>query len=422
MISHPNIARIFDYSEGGATDGTRRPYLVMELVDGPSLADLLTGGPVGTAYTLDVLAQVGAGLAAAHAVDLVHRDIKPPNLLISGDGLVKITDFGIAQAEGAAHMTRTGVLVGTGAYLAPERAAGTQAGPAADLYSLGVVAFVCLTGRRPFSGDPLSVIMAHQTQPLPPLPPEIPEPVMALVGELTAKDPGARPAGAAEVAARAERLRAEIGDIGPARPDLPPLAPAVVSTGTQPVPWGGVAVALPPGDGDLWGTTGSAAGLPPVAYASEAGESGDFPPDEQDMRPGRGSRRMGVGLATAAVVVLAGLGVWAFGGLSGQAEPVRMTGGTHPAARRTTKPARHTVSTPPVPAATSAVGSAPAAPPPTRPVSSRSVPATRPTSTHRRTLPSTPAPTRSATPPPTPTPTPTPTGTATPTPTPTGSG
>ncbi|HEY3954917.1 MAG TPA: serine/threonine-protein kinase [Streptosporangiaceae bacterium] len=427
MVSHPNIARIFDYSEGGGAggddDGSRRPYLVMELVDGPSLAALLTSGPVGTTYTLDVLAQVCAGLAAAHEADLVHRDIKPANLLISSDGLVKITDFGIAHAAGAAPMTRTGVLVGTGAYLAPERASGVQAGPAADLYSLGVVAFVCLTGQRPFTGDPLEVIAAHQTQPLPPLPPDVPEQVAALVADLTAKDPAARPPGAAEVASYVERLRAELGDIGPARPDLPPLAPAVVSTGPQPVPWHGEVTAPPADDDQSRDPTRSAAGLRPAA---QAGESGGFPPDEQGGRSGRGGRRTGAGLAVAAAVVLAALGVWAFAGGSGPAQHVRMTSRTHSAVRRNGAPGGHTVSAPPVPAATSAVGTVPAAAPTASQASSspsRSTGTRTPAPAHSLTHSPTPAPTGSSTPPPTstPTPTPTPTGTGSPTPTPTGS-
>ncbi len=419
MVTHPNIARIFDYSEGGADDadggGTRRPYLVMELVDGPSLGGLLTVGPVGVTYTLDVLMQVSAGLAAAHVADLVHRDIKPANLLISGDGLVKITDFGIAHAAGAAPMTKTGVLVGTGAYLAPERAAGTQAGPAADLYSLGVVAYECLTGYRPFNGDPLEVVMAHQTQPLPALPPEIPEPVAELVASLTAKDPGVRPASAGEVGAHAEWLRGQLGDIPSGRSDLPPLAVPIVSTGPQQI-YRPAEVATPPAGDQYWESTRSVSGLPSAELAGDDGADSDLPPD------GRHGRRLGAGLAAAAVIALATLGTWAFGGLSGQPQHMRVTGQTHAAVPHSAKPRRHTGSAPPVPAATSAVGTMPAAGPATSVAGQ--VPAAPPAQTPRASnsysKPATPTPSRTTSPPPsTSTPTPTPTGTQIPTPTPT---
>ena len=128
-------------------------------------------------------------------------------MLISRGRHVKITDFGIAHAAGSAPLTRPGVLMGTAAYLAPERAAGRPATPAADLYALGIVAYQCLSGRVPFHGDPLAVALAHQEQPLPPLPSSVPADVAALVADLTAKDTSARPASAAEVAERAECVR-----------------------------------------------------------------------------------------------------------------------------------------------------------------------------------------------------------------------
>jgi eukaryotic-like serine/threonine-protein kinase len=206
-LSHPGIARVYDYCEA---DPPYPPYLVMELVDGPSLARLLEDGPVGPAWTMSLIAQAARALAAAHAADLVHRDIKPGNLLVSCGGQVKITDFGIARKVGSAALTRPGVLMGTAAYLAPERASGASAGPAADLYALGIVAYQCLTGRLPFHGEPLAVALAHQQQPLPPLPPTLPAAVAALVTDLTAKDPAARPASADEVAERAEHVRATL--------------------------------------------------------------------------------------------------------------------------------------------------------------------------------------------------------------------
>ena len=207
LLSHPGIAMVYDYRDAASP---HPPYLVMELVDGPSLARLLDEGPVDPARTMGLIAQVAGALQAAHAAGLVHRDIKPGNVLVSQRGQVKITDFGIAHAAGSAPLTRPGMLMGTAAYLAPERAAGAPAAPAADLYALGIVAFQCLTGRLPFDGEPLAVAVAHQEQPLPPLPPSVPAGVAALVADLTAKDSMARPASAGEVAERAEHLRAAL--------------------------------------------------------------------------------------------------------------------------------------------------------------------------------------------------------------------
>jgi Protein kinase domain len=203
-VSHEGIARIYDYGEPKGLDP---PFLVMELVDGPSLADVLSSGPLDLLRAVDVVAQAAAGLHAAHLAGLVHRDIKPGNLLVSRTGRVKITDFGISHAVGSAPITRTGVLVGTPGYLAPERVGGASATCASDLYSLGVVAYECLAGAPPFSGTPLEVALAHRMGPMPPLPPAVPAEVAALVRWLTAKDPGARPASAGDVAAHAGSLR-----------------------------------------------------------------------------------------------------------------------------------------------------------------------------------------------------------------------
>jgi eukaryotic-like serine/threonine-protein kinase len=203
-VSHPGIAHVYDYGEGGP-DGS--PFLVMELVDGPSLTELLARGPLDAVQTLDVVAQAAAALAAAHAAGLVHRDVKPGNLLVTPGGTVKITDFGIAYAAGSAPLTRTGALVGTPAYLAPERVAGAPATPASDLYSLGIVAYECLAGTPPFTGTPMQIALAHQRKPVPPLRGGVPGPVATFVAELTAREPAGRPRSAADVAARARYLQ-----------------------------------------------------------------------------------------------------------------------------------------------------------------------------------------------------------------------
>ena len=215
---------------------------MLELVDGPSLAGVLTDGLLEPVKAMDVVAQAAAGLAAAHAAGLVHRDIKPANLLMGPGGIVKITDFGIAHAAGSAQLTRTGMLVGTPAYLAPERAAGDRATPASDLYSLGIVAYECLAGTPPFRGTPLEIAAAIQRQPIPPLPATVPAPVAALVAELTARDPASRPASAGQAAARAAGLRDALRDVAarmlaaraPAAPPSPAIEPPVTRADTPP--------------------------------------------------------------------------------------------------------------------------------------------------------------------------------------------
>jgi eukaryotic-like serine/threonine-protein kinase len=202
---HENIAHIYDYDE--LAEGPQ-PYLVMELVDGPSLAGVLVGGSLDAVRTMDVVAQAAAGLRAAHARGLVHRDIKPGNLLLASDGTVKITDWGISHPIDSAPSTVTGMVE----YLAPEGTAGFQCAPAGDLYALGVVAYECLAGAPPFAGEPPDVARAHREHPVPPLPGSVPAEVSALVMRLVAKDRARRPGSAAEVAQQAARLRRDLRD------------------------------------------------------------------------------------------------------------------------------------------------------------------------------------------------------------------
>jgi len=227
-LSHENVARIYDYGEPAPP---QPPFLVMELVDGPSLAGALAAGPLDPARGLDILAQAASGLHAAHLAGLVHRDIKPANLLLAPGGLVKITDFGIAQAAGAAGVTGTGQLLGTPGYLAPERVRGAPATAASDLYSLGIVAYECLAGAPPFTGPALAVALAHWERPLPPLPGDVPEDMAALVRELTAKDPADRPRSAGEVARRAGQMAAHMGAEATARSGPAYGDPAVTVAG-----------------------------------------------------------------------------------------------------------------------------------------------------------------------------------------------
>jgi eukaryotic-like serine/threonine-protein kinase len=198
-LDHPNIARVLDLGE---QDG--RPYLVMELLEGESLAARIDrDGPMATAEAARVVAAVADALEAAHRAGVVHRDVKPGNVFLTSDGTVKVLDFGIASAAGEATLT-TGDLLGTAAYLAPERVLGHQATPAADLYSLGVVLYELLAGRRPFeAGSDLELAMAHANAAPPRLDviaPSTPAFLVAACHQAMAKDPAARPGSAAAFA------------------------------------------------------------------------------------------------------------------------------------------------------------------------------------------------------------------------------
>ena len=234
-LTHRNIAALFDYGETPAEDGELLAYLVMELVEGESLAQLLTReGRLTPDRTLDVLGQAAAGLAAAHAAGLVHRDVKPGNVLVGTDGTVKITDFGIAWSAGSAPLTQTGQVVGTAHYLSPEQAAGEKAGPASDVYALGMIGYECLAGRRAFDGDNSVQIALRQLREQPaPLPGELPEPVRTLIDRALLKDPAARfPDGAA--------FRQAVEDVraGRSLPPVPRLADTrpFVAAGERPRP------------------------------------------------------------------------------------------------------------------------------------------------------------------------------------------
>src|SRR5258708_6697281 len=220
-LCHPAVARVYDYGEDASLDV---PFLVMELVDGPSMAEVLAAGRLDPGRTMNLIAQAAAGLQAAHSAGVVHRDVKPANLLIGQDDQVKITDFGIASATWSEPVTRSGTLVGTPGYLAPERFTGASATPQSDLYSLGIVAHECLAGVPPFRGSAVDVAEAHLRCPLPPLPADVPAEVAGLVAALTARDPGNRPSSAREVSEWAARLHA--ADLAPSDGTWPGLVPA----------------------------------------------------------------------------------------------------------------------------------------------------------------------------------------------------
>lgn len=201
-LHHHGVAAIYDVGESELTDGSgvHRPFLVMELVDGQPLSALLRpGSPMDADATRDLLAQAADAIGAAHAAGIVHRDVKPANLMITPDRQVKITDFGIARAAEGLGLTETGQVMGTPQYLSPEQARGESATAASDVYSLGVVAFECLAGRRPFVGEtPVTTALAHLREPVPELPSDVPADLAAVVRRALAKAPRDRfPDGAA---------------------------------------------------------------------------------------------------------------------------------------------------------------------------------------------------------------------------------
>jgi serine/threonine protein kinase len=219
-LSHPGIARVYDYGESAEFGGA---YLIMELVDGDPLSAILArAGRLSPEATLDIIGQAARALDAAHQAGIVHRDIKPGNLLVAAGGIAKITDFGIATAVRAAqasHLTETGMVMGTAMYVSPEQATGSPVTASSDIYSLGVVAYECLAGRPPFTAsEPLAIAFAHKHEPVPPLPPDVPQPVSDLVYHMLAKTPEGRPASVRAVADRADMLRdaLALGEVMPA--------------------------------------------------------------------------------------------------------------------------------------------------------------------------------------------------------------
>jgi serine/threonine-protein kinase len=225
LVNHEGIANVFDYGE---EDGSA--YLVMELVPGEALSTILERERVlSTDRVLDIVAQTASALHAAHSAGLVHRDIKPGNLLITPDGRVKITDFGIARIADQVPLTATGQVMGTVQYLSPEQASGRPASPTTDIYSLGIVAYEALAGRRPFTGESqVAIAMAQINEKAPDLPVTVSEPVRNLVYSCIAKKPADRPASAQHLARAAQALRR--GDVGAAVAAVPGVAGADVAT------------------------------------------------------------------------------------------------------------------------------------------------------------------------------------------------
>ncbi|MCL2532772.1 MAG: serine/threonine protein kinase [Nocardiaceae bacterium] len=277
QLNHPGIAGVYDYGETRDEAGANLAYLVMELVSGEPLnAVLARVGRLSVPHALDMLEQTGRALQAAHSAGVVHRDVKPGNILITPSGQVKITDFGIAKAVDASPVTRTGMVMGTAQYIAPEQALGQEATAASDVYSLGVVGYEALSGRRPFGGGgTLTVAMKHVQEPPEPMPVDLPAPIRELIDITLTKDPAGRYASGGEFADAVAAVRTGHRPPPPGR--VPTAATRVVTPVAAAAPtammptnqrnYTGDAgrVAEPVGDGD--GDSGWTSGQKALAWA-----------------------------------------------------------------------------------------------------------------------------------------------------------
>ncbi|SHE26646.1 serine/threonine-protein kinase [Actinomyces glycerinitolerans] len=223
-LRHPNLAVVLDSGERHGSG-----WIVMELVQGRALSDILAErGAMPPEEILPILAQVARALQVVHDSGVVHRDVKPSNILINREGLAKLTDFGISMGVNQRPMTATGMVMGTAQYLAPEQAMGNMATPSGDLYALGVIAYEALAGHRPFTGSTqVDIAFAHVNQPVPPLPDHLPAEVREVVMELLAKKPADRPRSARELARRLDRIVINL----PAESWDPREAPTWTATG-----------------------------------------------------------------------------------------------------------------------------------------------------------------------------------------------
>jgi eukaryotic-like serine/threonine-protein kinase len=360
-LSHPGIARVYDYGESAEFGGA---YLIMELVQGEPLSAILArAGRLSPDATLDIVAQAARALDAAHQAGIVHRDIKPGNLLVAAGGTTKITDFGIATAVRAAqasHLTETGMVMGTAMYVSPEQATGAPVDDSSDIYSLGVVAYECLAGHVPFMAtEPLAIAYAHKHAPVPALPPDVPPPVADLVYDMLAKTPAGRPASARVVADRANMLR-EALFLG-----------------------GGAPGTTAPGGGFAGATR---ADLPAAPTGSLRAE--EYGPARLPARPpGRRRRGVTVGLTAVLCALAAATGLYLSGHLHGQASGDLGSNTVQHLSSSPSSPSQSTsqpVTTSPTPSTVErlpTVRSSTASPKPTKTSKPKSSPKTSPSST-----------------------------------------
>jgi serine/threonine-protein kinase len=276
-LSHSGVAKVFDYGEQEGTS-LPCPYLVMESVSGRPLSALIAErGALPADMVLDITAQAAQALNAAHNIGITHRDLRPGKLLVTDDGRVKVTDFGIATVTDTSQVT-TAVdpdPVRAATYLAPEQASGGEPTPASDIYSLGVVAYECLTGSLPFAAETLPELAAARAEGEPEaLPATIQAPVQELVMRMLAREPGTRPASALAVAGRAGAIRTQI---------LSATGAGAQQPGARSRP------GAPPRPGAPWAATGSASRQPGPAFRRPQAPSGSQPSASSGTQPSASS-------------------------------------------------------------------------------------------------------------------------------------
>ncbi|MCI1788922.1 MAG: Stk1 family PASTA domain-containing Ser/Thr kinase [Actinomyces sp.] len=315
-LNHPNIVAVYDTGEevvtGADGRGVSVPYIVMEYVEGHTVKDLLSDGtPVPINEAVEIVSGVLSALEYSHAAGLVHRDIKPGNIMLTTDGKVKVMDFGIARAltDSQATMTQPNAVVGTAQYLSPEQARGEQVDARSDLYSTGVVLFELLTGRPPFKGDTAVAVAYQHVSATPPTPssvtPDVPDQLDRVVMKALAKNREDRYSSAAEM--RADLIRASRGaDVNaPATSVWAAAVGAGAATETMQM-----APPPPPPGADTADRTRTYA---PAALATAPGGRADAAKEEQAeaARRKKKKRTLIIAIVVAVLAIAAGLGVWA---------------------------------------------------------------------------------------------------------------
>ena len=299
-LVHPNIVQVFDF---GLDEVSGRHYIVMEYIQGRSGAEILREETrLGVADTLELVDGACRGLVHAHRMGVIHRDVKPGNILRSDDGAVKLADFGIAKAVGGtSQLTQAGSVLGTAAYLAPEQASGTDVGPAADMYGLGVVTYQLLAGRLPYEAGSLTELALLQQREYPirldEISPEVPAALALAVEKALALEPGQRYATAEEMRRAlhdAVRGIAPPGSESTAATSMLPREEATAPTRMAPP------IAAPPRGGRRLEPQAPAGGLPPARYEPIP----DVPPSRSDREPARRSGGLG---RLFAVLLVAGI-------------------------------------------------------------------------------------------------------------------
>ncbi|MDO3647479.1 protein kinase domain-containing protein [Nocardia mangyaensis] len=332
QLNHSGIAGIYDYGETTDPSGGETAYLVMELVQGEPLNAVLNRmGRLSVIQGLDMLEQTGRALEVAHLAGVVHRDVKPGNILVTPTGQVKITDFGIAKAVDASPVTKTGMVMGTAQYIAPEQAVGEDATAASDVYSLGIVGYEALAGVRPFTGEgAITVAMKHVRDAPPPMPADLPANVHELIAITMAKDPTQRYSSGGEFADAVAAVRAG---------HMPPVPAGGVSpsmTGATRVLPPGPTMAIPAAAGAEYdGATmrfGSQGGPPVGGYSGPATQAAA--PAAGPAGPNKSNQKWWLIALGAGAVLLGGVTLWVlFGG-----EPNRGSTTTTTTVQTTTPP------------------------------------------------------------------------------------